>query len=290
MSELILKAVKCCYGKKVILDNVSFTLNNGVTALLGLNGAGKTTLIKNIMKLIEPKSGEIIFDGKNIYHMGNQYFNYVGYMPQMPELYDNFKAYDFLLYMSSLKGIKHKEAVKKADILLEKVYLTNDKNKKIKTFSGGMKQRLGIAQALLNDPQLIILDEPTAGLDPNERIKFRNIITELGSDSIVILATHIISDVESIAKNILLVKDGKVMLCNNPKEFVDFIKGSVYTIKVPDKKTLIDINKNNKVSNIREVDDGYEIRVVGNGNGLENYRHSISEPNLEDAFLVNFGK
>ena len=174
----------------------TFTFTNGVYGLLGENGAGKTTLIKTIMRLIKPKNGKIVFNGEDIYKMKSRYYDYAGYMPQMPALYDNFKAYDFCIYMAALKGISKKEAKEKTDILLEKVMLKDAADRKIRTFSGGMKQRLGIAQALLNNPQLIILDEPTAGLDPNERIKFRNIITELGTERIVILATHIISDIE----------------------------------------------------------------------------------------------
>lgn len=288
MSELELKNIRCSYGSKVILDEVSFKINNGVIALLGLNGAGKTTLIKNIMKLIYPETGTILFDGKDIHKMGSKYYDYLGYMPQMPNFYNNFKAYDFLLYMASLKGISRKDAKVRVNDLLEKVQLSYVKYKKIGTFSGGMKQRLGIAQALLNEPKLLILDEPTAGLDPNERIKFRNIITELASERIVILATHIISDIESIAKDILLVRDGKVQLCQNPKDFVSDIKGNVYTLEVPDSNRLKEIVKECKVSNIRETEKGFEVRFISDNNNYE--KAVLVEPNLEDAFLVHFEK
>ena len=256
MATLDLQGIQCAYGKNVILDDVNISLNNGVTALLGLNGAGKTTLIKTIMRLIKPKNGKIVFNGEDIYKMKSRYYDYAGYMPQMPALYDNFKAYDFCIYMAALKGISKKEAKEKTDILLEKVMLKDAADRKIRTFSGGMKQRLGIAQALLNNPQLIILDEPTAGLDPNERIKFRNIITELGTERIVILATHIISDIESIAKNIILVRNGKVSLCDNPKKFIDNVYDKVYVIKVCSYADIADITQHFKVSNIRETDDG----------------------------------
>ena len=290
MATLDLQGIQCAYGKNVILDDVNISLNNGVTALLGLNGAGKTTLIKTIMRLIKPKNGEIVFNGEDIYKMKSRYYDYVGYMPQMPALYDNFKAYDFCIYMASLKGISKKEAKEKTDILLEKVMLKDVADRKIRTFSGGMKQRLGIAQALLNNPQLIILDEPTAGLDPNERIKFRNIITELGTERIVILATHIISDIESIAKNIILVRNGKVSLCHNPKKFIDNIYNKVYVIKVHSYADIADITQHFKVSNIRETDNGFEVRVVGDNleNELNNYDISAATPELEDAFLMYF--
>lgn len=288
MAELELKNVRCSYGSKVVLDNVNFKLGNGVVALLGLNGAGKTTLIKNIMKLMYPEQGDIFFDGQDIFKIGSRYYDYLGYMPQMPNFYNNFKAYEFLLYIASLKGITKKEAKVKAADLLEKVQLSYAKDKKIDTFSGGMKQRLGIAQALLNNPKLLILDEPTAGLDPNERIKFRNIITELAAERIVILATHIISDIESIAKDILLVKDGKVELCTDPKGFVSDINGKVYMLEVPDSDSLKKVVAECKVSNIRECERGFELRIISDSPKYDNVVKV--EPNLEDAFLVYFDK
>lgn len=286
MAELELIDVRCSYKDKIVLDNVSFKVENGVVALLGANGAGKTTLIRNILRLIYPEKGIVKFNGNDIAKLGSKYYDYIGYMPQMPNFYNNFRAYDFLIYMASLKGISKKNAKLKAEELLSMVQLTDVKNKKIGTFSGGMKQRLGIAQALLNDPELVILDEPTAGLDPNERIRFRNIITQIASTRIVILATHIIPDVESIAKSMLLVKDGKVTLCDKPQEFVDDIKGKVYSYIVKQYDETLEIVKNHKVSNIRECDGGYELRIVS-----ENlpYEGAISiEPNLEDAFLRYF--
>lgn len=286
MSELEIKNVVCSYGKKIILSDVNFKLTNGVTALLGLNGAGKTTLIKNIMKLIYSANGEILFDGNDIYKMGSRYYDYLGYMPQMPEFYDNFKAYDFLIYMASLKGISKKKAVMTVTKLLDRVQLSYVAKEKIGTFSGGMKQRLGIAQALLNNPKLLILDEPTAGLDPGERIKFRNIITELGCDRIVILATHILSDIESIAKDIILVKDGSVTMCKDTKKFVSNVKGKVYTLVVKDRDELANITSNYIVSNIKEIEEGFEVRIISDDTGV--YDAISVEPSLEDAFLMYF--
>lgn len=286
MSELEIKNVVCSYGKKIILSDVNFKLTNGVTALLGLNGAGKTTLIKNIMKLVYSANGEILFDGNDIYKMGSRYYDYLGYMPQMPEFYDNFKAYDFLIYMTSLKGISKKKAAMTVTKLLDRVQLSYVAKEKIGTFSGGMKQRLGIAQALLNNPKLLILDEPTAGLDPGERIKFRNIITELGCDRIVILATHILSDIESIAKDIILVKDGSVTMCKDTKKFVSNVKGKVYTLVVKDRDELANITSNYIVSNIKEIEEGFEVRIISDDTGV--YDAISVEPSLEDAFLMYF--
>ncbi len=280
--------MRCSYKDKVVLDDVTFTITDGVVALLGSNGAGKTTLIKNILRLIYPEKGSVSFNGTNVNKLGSKYYDYVGYMPQMPNFYNNFRADDFLVYMASLKGIKKKEAKAKADKLLEMVQLTDVRRKKIGTFSGGMKQRLGIAQALLNEPQLMILDEPTAGLDPNERIRFRNIITQIASTRIVILATHIIPDVESIAKTMLLVKDGRVTLCDKPQEFIDAIKNKVYLYKADDYSQAENIVSNYKVSNMREREDGYELRIISDTKPFD--EAEPTEPNLEDAFLVYFSK
>lgn len=288
MAELKLENVRCSYKDKVVLDDVTFTITDGVVALLGSNGAGKTTLIKNILRLIYPEKGSVSFNGTNVNKLGSKYYDYVGYMPQMPNFYNNFRADDFLVYMASLKGIKKREAKAKADKLLEMVQLTDVRRKKIGTFSGGMKQRLGIAQALLNEPQLMILDEPTAGLDPNERIRFRNIITQIASTRIVILATHIIPDVESIAKTMLLVKDGRVTLCDKPQEFIDAIKNKVYLYKTDDYSQAENIVSNYKVSNMREREDGYELRIISDTKPFD--EAEPTEPNLEDAFLVYFSK
>lgn len=192
LAELIIKNVDFSYGKTKVLQDINIVLENGVTALLGPNGAGKTTLINIIMALYKPDRGEVIYDNHNVRKLKESYYDYIGYLPQMPQFYKNFSAAQFLEYMGTLKGIEKKELKNKINELLILVNLREEKNKKIGAFSGGMRQRLGIAQALLNDPHILILDEPTAGLDPNERIRFRNIISQIGSSKIVILATHIL--------------------------------------------------------------------------------------------------
>lgn len=191
--EPVIKGITKQFKNKTAVDNVSLTLREGVYGLLGANGSGKTTLMRMICGVLKPTSGNIKFNGIDVSE--EKYRDLLGYLPQDFGYYPEFSAYDFLLYMSSLKGINRKRAKDKSKELLELVSLSDVAEKKIKTFSGGMKQRLGIAQALLNDPKVLILDEPTAGLDPNERIRFRNLISRLGRDRIALLSTHIVSDV-----------------------------------------------------------------------------------------------
>lgn len=197
------------YKNKIAVDRVSFTLTPGVTGLLGSNGAGKTTLIRMITGVVVPDSGEISLDGVSV---NNEAFRAVlGYLPQEFGYYPEFSAMDFLLYFSALKGLSKKEAKERSSELLELVGLKNVAKKKIKTFSGGMKQRVGIAQALLNHPKVLVMDEPTAGLDPKERVRFRNLIEDIAKTSIVFLSTHIVSDLEQVASNLLVMQSGQLI-------------------------------------------------------------------------------
>lgn len=205
--ELVLDRVSKQYQNKIAVDRASLKLGKGVIGLLGANGAGKTTLMRMICGVLKPTSGTITFDGIDVSE--EDYRDVLGYLPQDFGYYPYFTGRKFLLYMAALKGLDKHSAERKSEELLKLVNLTDSADKKIKTYSGGMKQRLGIAQAMLNDPQVLVLDEPTAGLDPKERVRFRNLIDYLGKDRIVILSTHIVSDVEQIADRILMIKDGQ---------------------------------------------------------------------------------
>ncbi len=207
--ELVVDGVSKQYKNSIAVDGVSLKLNNGVYGLLGANGAGKTTLMRMICGILKLTSGTISFDGTDV--STEEYRSVLGYLPQDFGYYPEFSGMDFLLYMAALKGIPKSQARRKADELLQLVSLQDAAKKKIKTYSGGMKQRLGIAQALLNDPKLLVLDEPTAGLDPKERVRFRNLIESRGRNSIVLLSTHIVSDIEHIADDVLMMKSGRLI-------------------------------------------------------------------------------
>ena len=204
------------YKNKIAVDRISYIFREGIYGLLGANGAGKTTLMRMLCGILEPTGGEVSFNGTSV--ATEEYRAALGYLPQDFGYYPGFTGYDFLLYMAALKGLGRGHSKKKAKEMLSFVSLEDMAKKKIKTYSGGMKQRLGIAQALLNDPKILILDEPTAGLDPKERVRFRNLLEGLGKDTIVVLSTHIVSDVDKIADAILLMKDGQLIFHGKREE------------------------------------------------------------------------
>ena len=214
--ELKIDRVSKQYKNKIAVDRFSAALHTGVTGLLGANGAGKTTLMRMICGVITPTGGEITYNGIPVSE--ERYRSVLGYLPQEFGCYPEFSGRDFLLYFAALKGMPKNEAIIRSEELLETVGLTDVSKKRVRTYSGGMKQRLGIAQALLNRPQVLILDEPTAGLDPMERVRFRELIREIGKSSIVLLSTHIVSDVEHIANHILMMKDGQLLWQGEWKE------------------------------------------------------------------------
>ncbi|MBQ6393564.1 MAG: ABC transporter ATP-binding protein [Eubacterium sp.] len=207
--ELVADRITKQYKNKIAVDRMSFTLTKGVTGLLGANGAGKTTLMRLLCGILVPDSGTVSCDGMSV--GTEEYRDILGYLPQDFGFYPEFSGKDFLLYMSAVKGLTKNDAVRKTKELIELVGLGDYARKKVRTYSGGMKQRLGIAQALLNDPHILIMDEPTAGLDPQERIRFRELISGLGQEKIVLLSTHIVSDLEHIADRVMVIKDGQLL-------------------------------------------------------------------------------
>ena len=260
--ELSLDRLTKHYKTKIAVDCISATMTPGVYGLLGANGAGKTTLIRMLCGILEPTSGDVLYNGHSIFEMGDAYRNLLGYLPQEFGYYPNYTAQEFLLYISALKGIPSRTAKKRTFALLETVGLENVATKKIKTFSGGMKQRLGIAQALLNNPKILVLDEPTAGLDPKERVRLRNILSDFASDKIVLLSTHIVSDIEAIADEVFLMKKGTFILNGSIEEIVSYAKGKVWELTVPEH----DLKKwelRYTVANLHHSDRGFvTLRIV----------------------------
>jgi len=274
------------FGPKTAVKELDLALTGGVYGLLGANGAGKTTLMRLLCGLQTPTSGKIELDGQSIAELGEQYRSLLGYLPQHFGYYPDFTARDFLLYVAALKGLGEKAAKRKAGELLEAVGLSGEGRHKIKTFSGGMKQRLGIAQALLNDPEILILDEPTAGLDPKERVRFRNLISAFAKDRVVILSTHIVSDVEFIAGEIVLMKAGQVVHFGKPREITAEIDGRVWECTVPAAWAQRYADKYN-TSNLRNTDRGETVlRVISERRPMESAEPV--PPNLEDLYLFYF--
>lgn len=285
--ELTISNLTKEFGACRVVDDVSYTLHSGVYGLLGVNGAGKTTLMRMLTTLIRPTSGEITWNQEDIFALDGAYRRILGYLPQDFGYYPDFSVYDYLMYIATLKGIRPAAAKQRVKELLKQVGLVKARHKKMKTLSGGMKRRVGIAQAMLNDPKILILDEPTAGLDPSERIRFRNLISELSQDRIVLLSTHIVSDIEYIADDILLMKDGRLAISGTAEELIGSMPETVWTCTVP--KNRLDIClRAYKVANVKTVPGGAELRIVAKGRPTED---SVPvEATLEDVFLCYFGE
>lgn len=284
--ELSLDRLTKHYGSKIAVDCVSATLRPGVYGLLGANGAGKTTLMRMLCAVLESTSGEVFLDGKEITSMGADYRNVLGYLPQDFGYYPNYTANEFLLYIAALKGIPKNIAKKRTNELLEVVGLGNVAGKKVKTFSGGMKQRLGIAQALLNTPEILILDEPTAGLDPKERVRFRNLLSDYAGDKIVILSTHIVSDIEAIADEVMLMKKGKFILQGTVPELTQKAEGKVWELTVSQEEAGR-WQARATVSNLRHEGNRVILRILSDSKPDE--RAVPYEASLEDLYLYYFG-
>ena len=285
---LTLNNVSINFGKFTAVENISLNMDNGLYALLAPNGAGKTTIIKMITTLLNPTEGEILYDGVNIKTMGAAYRELLGYLPQDFGYYKNNTPKQYLSYLAALKGVPKKETAEKIDYLLEMVGLSENADKKMKKFSGGMIQRVGIAQAMLNDPKILILDEPTAGLDPKERVRFRNIISVLSKDRIVILSTHIVSDIESIANQVILIRDKHIYKMDSVANICNELSGKVFEMQVSDKE-YEKMEEKYIVLSARQEKGYMTIRVFDEADdGTDNDNKVSVSPNLEDVFLVNY--
>ncbi len=284
--ELRLINIKKSYNnrKTFAVNDFSVRLTPGVYGLLGPNGAGKSTLMNIITDNLRADSGSVLLNGKDILTLGADYRDLLGYMPQQQGLYDDFTGEKFLWYMAALKGMKKKDARIQIERTLGLVNLTDDRYKKLKSYSGGMKQRILIAQALLNDPKLLIMDEPTAGLDPKERIRIRNFISEISKDKIVLLATHVVSDVEYISKEIIFMKAGKVIRHGTPGELLHDMEHHVFEVLVTAEEQVFYETHGFKTANIMLSSSGVCLRIVSDERPTVGEVREV-RPNLEDVYL-----
>ena len=285
--ELSFKNVSKNYGGIFAVDDITYTMETGVYGLLGVNGAGKTTLMKMLCTVTRPTAGEIRWNGEDIFRLEERYRDLLGYLPQDFGYYPNLSVSDYMMYIASIKGICPAVARKRMKELLEMVGLSRYKNRKMKALSGGMARRVGIAQAMLNNPKILVLDEPTAGLDPSERIRFRNLISELSEDRLVLLSTHIVSDVEFIAEQILLMKDGKFFYTGTSEDLIASMEEEVWTCVVP-RQDVNQYLQKYPVGNVKHVAGGAELRILSENPPAENA--VLEEATLEDAFLLYFGE
>lgn len=271
----------------VVLEDINLEFKNGVYGLLAPNGAGKTTLIKLLTTLIFQTKGEILYDGTDIVALDEEYRGILGYLPQKFGYYKNYSPKQFLLYLAALKGVDKKEAIFNIEKLLKLVALEDVSNKKMKKFSGGMIQRVGIAQALLNNPKIIILDEPTAGLDPKERVRFRNILTDLSRDRIVIISTHIVSDIEFIANEVIMLKDKKILYKDTVENICRTLEGKVYETEI-DFSEVRKFREHHISLSEKQENARMKLRFIEESDINEDWK-PVS-PNLEDVFLYQYNE
>ena len=284
--ELSLENLSKRFGAAAAVDGVSANLGPGVYGLLGANGAGKTTLMRMVCDVLRPSEGRIAYDGVDIAELGEEYRACLGYLPQDFGYYPDFTAMDFMQYMAALKGLDRRAAKARCLDLLEEVGLADHAKAKVRTFSGGMKQRLGIAQAVIDGPSVLVLDEPTAGLDPKERVRFRNLISGFSQDKIVLLSTHIVSDVEYIADDILVMKSGRFVLRGRPDAVVASVAGKVWECRVSAREADA-LAATACVCNVHYAPDGRAVvRVVSDEAPVSGA--ACVEPTLEDLYLYTF--
>lgn len=286
MMELKINRLTKQYKDKLAVDNVSLKLTPGIWGLLGANGAGKTTMMRMVAGILKPTSGGVFYDGLSIDDLGESYRDIFGYLPQTFGFYPEFTVKSYLEYMSALKGIGKKDASLTIERLLQMLALSDVKNKKIRRLSGGMQRRVGIAQALLNDPEILILDEPTSGLDPGERVRFRNILAEFAKERIILISTHIVSDVENIATRNAVMKDGRIIAAGSTDALVDVMKGRVWRTEVSE-SDLFKCERLVRIANIRSESGGRaSLRYLAENPVLPG--SAPETPRLEDLYLWLF--
>lgn len=286
--ELKVENLSKRYGKKNALCKLSFTLSEGVYGLLGPNGAGKSTFMNILTGNVTADSGNIFWNGSDIKKKSTErlFKEQLGYMPQAPVLYRGFTVYEFLNYIAVLKGLEKKQAEEQIQKLLSKLELTDRKRKQLTELSGGMKQRVMLAQAMLGNPKILILDEPTAGLDPKQRIAVRNLIAEIAFDKIVIIATHVVQDVEFISKEILLIEEGQIIEKKEREDLIQKMEGKVFEVRVPMEKYK-ELQEQYLIGNVVKERDYALVRIV-----TDEISHSLDfqsvKANLEDVYLYYF--
>lgn len=281
---LEIKTLTKQYNKhKTGLSDYSITIEKGILGLLGPNGAGKSTLMKIIATISKPTSGTVFLDGEDIVENPDHIRRVLGYLPQDFGVYPNLNAYEFLEYIAAMKGVGGKGLKQRIEILLEGVNLISDAKKNIGTYSGGMKQRIGIAQALINDPKVLIFDEPTVGLDPEERVRFRQLISDLAGDCIIILSSHIVSDIDTIADKVAIMRQGKLITVGEPKDIISQATGTIFEILI-ESQALIEFKSRYKVIDSSRQNDKIRVRYISD----QANAHIQSTPvkaNLEDSYL-----
>ena len=284
--KLVIRGLNKSYGSEAALQDFHAVFENGIYGILGPNGAVKSTLMNILTDNLLRDSGRILCNEKEITKMKEQYRKIMGYMPQQQQLYDSFTVNHFISYMGTLRGMNKKEIKKRMEELFPLLNLNEVRRKKIKELSGGMKQRVLLLQALLDDPQILILDEPTAGLDPKERIRIRNLISDLSGDKIVLIATHVVSDIEFISKEILLMKNGRVVDKDCPEALQKKIAGKVFEIRIVQEE-LNQVKKEFEISNLFRTEGEIVVRVISEECPTA-YRWTEVSPTLEDVYLYEF--
>ena len=284
--EIEIKNLSKNYGKKQALDHVNLTIPQGMFGLLGRNGAGKTTLMKTLVTLLKKQQGSITICGIPVEEAA-EIRKIVGYLPQDFSMYPNMTVYEAMDYLGVLSGMSKEERRKRIPKLLKRVNLQDDKGKKVKALSGGMRRRLGIAQAILHNPKVLIVDEPTAGLDPEERVRFRNLLSEIAEERIVILSTHIVGDIEATCENIAVMDGGKILFKGTVEEFLSLAEGKIYTVKVS-KKELPQLKREYRVTGMLTTGNNVSVRFISDEKPP--FVAEVCTAGVEDAYMYLMGE